>query len=136
MFDMLFEIFWVIMGLGILAFLIYALAVDPSEEDMARYRHIKEQGIEFLELLKGSEWALEDISVLDPHIQDDLVEQLGFEAEVIREFVRIAETLPEIKQVTSEVSGAWDLTRNEYKNTRRSMRGMGFPMSRNPRILG
>ena len=132
----MFDIFWWFMWLGITAFVIYGIAVFPSEKSMARYRHIKEQGIEFLELLNGSEWALEDISVRDPHIQDDLVEQLGFDAETIREFIRIAETLPEIKQVTSKVSGAWDLTRNEYKNTRRSMRGMGFPMSRNPRIIG
>lgn len=135
MFDIFIDILWGAMTLGLVVFLFYALAVSPSEEDMARYRHIKEKGIEFLELLNGSEWALEDISILDPHQQDDLVEQLGFEAEVIREFIRIAETLPEIKQVTSKVSGAWDLTRNEYKNTRRSMRGMGFPMSRNPGIF-
>ncbi len=119
----------------ILAFLIYAFAVYPSEDEMAAYRNIKEKGIEFLELLKGSEWGLEDISVLDPHIQDDLIKQLGFDAEVIREFIRIAETNPDITQVTSEISGAWNLSRNEYKNTRRAIRGMGFPMSRNPRIF-
>lgn len=130
------DIIWELMGVGLVVFLIYGIAVHPSEEDMARYRDIKEKGIEFLELLKGSEWGLEDIAALDPHIQDDLVKQLGFDAEVIREFIRIAETNPNITQVTSDISGTWNLSRNEYKNTRRSMRGMGFPMSRNPRIIG
>ncbi len=117
------KISYVILAIGLFSYgLFMRVIVMQAQKEVPYWREVKEKGLEFLKETKDT-WELAEFSALPDTMRCNVITQLGYEVDMIDDFVEWAESDPDILEVDARIVDRWF---QGYKNTRRAMRGANW----------